>query len=209
MFSQTQDDDDEVLVTLDDFTPAVDKDFEDAEDEDALDVLLAESVPAVPNDLNDDLNDLESLFAESVTLANARKAKSKGAQLSLEQREILESARIAAEANIWQGQAVYAHVIRTSCQCGHCTETFAGWYEYQVQRKGNGRRLVSVPKAEETLHASRYTSEEAVEICEKCLPALPHTPSQDCDLLTTLGRDCVGAHSEDSQQTSFNFEEHF
>lgn len=132
---------------------------------------------------------LDALLGESVKLSDARKAAKTGRKLSAEQSDLLEANRLAEAVNIWQDQEVYAHVTHTSCSCGNHFQVFGGWYKYQTQRRGNGRRLIRAEDHED-LPAGQYNTEATVAWCHACAPTgLPGASALDLDLLATLGRE--------------------
>lgn len=161
--------------------PDPDSDFDDLEE------LMDESTRTTKASEVEDLDDLDSLLEESTAIASAKKAKNQGRKLTLEQQEILQSNHLAAEANLWEGKEVYAHVAKTSCNCGHHFEDFRGWYQYQEQRRGGGRRLIRTD-CHEGLPAARYVTEVTVAYCSVCSQSgLPDATAADCDLLEALG----------------------
>ena len=159
----------------------------DAEGFDDIEALLDEDSRTVTAGTVEDLSDLDTLLEESTALASVRKARRQGRKLTAEQSDLLESNRLAAEINQWQGQAVYAHIVRTSCECGNHYDDFRGWYHYETQRKGGGRRLIR-KDCPEGLPASQYITEAVVEYCAACaVRGLPVAGLANCDLLGTLG----------------------
>ena len=153
-------------------------DIEELLDEDSRTVTAAEV---------EDLSDLDTLLKESTAIAQARKARRQGRKLTAEQSDLLESNRLAAEINQWQGQAVYAHIVRTSCECGNHYNDFRGWYHYETQRKGGGRRLIR-KDCREGLPASQYVTEAVTPYCPACAPqGLPTATLDDLDILLSLG----------------------
>lgn len=154
---------------------------------DGIETLLDEDSRTVTADTIEDLSDLDALLDESTALVSARKAQRQGRKLTAEQQDLLEASRLAAEVNSWQGLAVYAHITKTSCQCGHHFEGFQGWYHLEHQRRGGGRRLIR-KDCREGLPASRYITEVVVPYCHACAPqGLPVASLDDCDLLSALG----------------------
>lgn len=153
-------------------------DIEELLDEDSRTVTAAEV---------EDLSDLDTLLEESTAIAQARKARRQGRKLTAEQSDLLESNRLAAEINQWQGKAVYAHIVRTSCKCGNHFDDFRGWYHYETQRKGGGRRLIR-KDCREGLPASQYVTEAVTPYCPACAPqGLPTATLDDLDILLSLG----------------------
>lgn len=137
----------------------------------------------------DDFDTLDQLLGESVKIADAKKAVKTGRKLSAEQSETLEANRLAEAANVWHDIEVYAHIVHTSCECGNHFKAFNGWYKYQEQRRGGGRRLVRADD-HEGLPASQYNTEQVVAYCHACAPTtLPKATSADLDILSTLGDD--------------------
>ena len=136
-----------------------------------------------------DLDDLDSLLEESTSLAEAKKAKAQGRKLTGEQAALLEVNRLAAEAELWVTQSCVAHITVTGCaQCHTEREDFAGWYAYQIQRKGKARRLLRVPAPEDALHRAQYVSRHIAGWCPACLVSLPVATHGDIDLLETLAK---------------------
>ena len=125
--------------------------FPDLGNLDDLDELLEESTRTVTAKTVDDLDDLDQLLTESTDLANARRAKATGRKLSAEQAALLESNRLAAEAELWITQHQIAHVTVTTCTCGRTWQDFSGWYAYQTQRKGTGRCLLKIARPSDFL----------------------------------------------------------
>lgn len=160
--------------------------FPDLGDLDDLDELLEESTRAVTAKTVDDLDDLDQLLAESTDLANAHRAKATGRKLTTEQAALLESNRLAAEAELWRTQFCIAHTTIEFCACGAVHEGFAAWYAYQIQRNNKGRRLVRIPRAEQGMPASRYHTQHDVGACPKCIASLPQLTVDDLDLLGSL-----------------------
>jgi len=156
-------------------------------DFDDLEELVAESTRTVTASTVEDLDDLDALLEESTALAGAKRAQKQGRKLTAEQADIIESNRLAAEINQWQGQAVYAHIVRTSCECGNHYDDFRGWYHYETQRKGGGRRLIR-KDCPEGLPASQYVTEAIIPYCPACAPqGLPTATPDDLDILLSLG----------------------
>ena len=154
---------------------------------DDLEELLDEESRTITAAEVEDLSDLDQLLDESTALASARKAQRQGRKLTAEQSDLLESNRLAAEINQWQGQAVYAHIVRTSCECGNHYNDFRGWYHYETQRKGGGRRLIR-KDCREGLPASQYVTEAITSYCPACAPqGLPTATLEDLDILSSLG----------------------
>jgi hypothetical protein len=154
---------------------------------DDIESLLDEESRTVTADTVEDLSDLDALLEESTALVSARKAQRQGRKLTAEQQDLLEANRLAAEVNSWSGVAVYAHITKTSCQCGHHFEDFQGWYHLEHQRRGGGRRLIR-KDCPEGLPASKYVTEVVVPYCYACAPqGLPVASLDDCDLLSALG----------------------
>lgn len=140
---------------------------------------------------DDDFDTLDQLLGESVKIADAKKAVKTGRKLSAEQSETLEANRLAEAANIWHDIEVYAHIVHTSCECGNHFKAFNGWYKYQEQRRGGGRRLVRADD-HEGLPASQFNTEQVVAYCHACAPTgLPKATSDDLDILSTLGDDLL------------------
>lgn len=175
--------------------------FEDQE------AVAAEETRTITAPEVEDLEDLATLLEESTALAEARKGLKNGKKLSPLQQELLEAARLAAEAALWEDKAVYAHLAAVSCGCGNHFEDFRGYYTYQ-ERKGGGRRLIAAPTRPEA--ASIFISEEVVHACHLCftrgplvavddnsfLFAVPPVVTvADCDLLGVLGK-CYEVPSE-------------
>ena len=160
--------------------------FPDLGNLDDLDELLEESTRTVTAKTVDDLDDLDQLLAESTDLANAKRAKATGRKLSAEQAALLESNRLAAEAELWLTQFYVAHTTIEFCACGAIHEGFAAWYAYQTQRNKAGRRLLRVPRAEQGMPASRYHTQHDVSACHMCVASLPQLTVDDLDLLGSL-----------------------
>ena len=160
--------------------------FPDLGNLDDLDELLEESTRTVTTKTVDDLDDLDQLLAESTDLANAKRAKATGRKLSAEQAALLESNRLAAEAELWRTQFFVAHTTIEFCTCGAIHEGFAAWYAYQIQRNKSGRRLLRVPRAEQGMPASRYHTQHDVSACHMCVASLPQLTVDDLDLLGSL-----------------------
>lgn len=160
--------------------------FPDLDDLDDLDELLEESTRTVTAKTVDDLDDLDQLLAESTDLANARRAKATGRKLTTEQAVLLESNRLAAEAELWITQFCVAHTTSEFCTCGAVHEGFAAWYAYQIQRNNKSRRLLRIPRAEPFRPASRYHTQHYVGACPKCIAYLPQLTVDDLDLLGSL-----------------------
>lgn len=157
------------------------------EDFDDLEELMDESTRTVAATEVDDLEDLDQLLEESTAIAKAKKDKAQGRKLTSEQNELLIANHLAAEANLWEAKEVYAHVVKSSCQCGNHFEDFRGWYQYQEQRRGGGRRLIRCDD-HDGLPAARYVTEEVTAYCHACGPVgLPTAGIADCDLLEALG----------------------
>ena len=173
-------------------------DFDDIEE------LLDEDSRTITASEVEDLSDLDTLLEESTALASARKAQRQGRKLTVEQSDLLESNRLAAEINQWQGQAVYAHIVRTSCQCGHHYDDFRGWYHFETQRKGGGRRLLR-KDCHEGLPASQYVTEAVVPYCHACAPqGLPTATLEDLDILGSLGEPEVLNEGQAELQLEFD-----
>ena len=152
-----------------------------------IDELIEEDSRTITASEVEDLSDLDTLLEESTALASARKAQRQGRKLTAEQSDLLESNRLAAEINQWQGQAVYAHIVRTSCECGNHYNDFRGWYHYETQREGGGRRLIR-KDSREGLPASQYVTEAITPYCPACAPqGLPTATPDDLDILLSLG----------------------
>ena len=136
-----------------------------------------------------DLDDLDSLLEESTALAEAKKAKAQGRKLTGAQAALLEANHLAAEAELWVTQSCIAHITVTGCvQCHTEREDFAGWYAYQIQRKGKVRRLLRVSAPEDALHRAQYVSRHIAGWCPACLVSLPVATHGDIDLLETLAK---------------------
>lgn len=179
----------------------VEQGFDELEElyEESTRTVTAEDVAA-----SGSLEDLDALLEESTNLAEARKAAKQGKKMSAEQKELLESVRLAAEAAQWEDKAVYAHLTVISCACGNHFEDFRGYYTYQ-ERRGGGRRLVAhngKPAA-----PSVFISEEVVETCHLCFTMGEIVTTDDCDLLAVLGK-CHDFPDEDVEEDEpiFNFE---
>lgn len=134
---------------------------------------------------------LDALLGESVKIADAKKAVKTGRKLSAEQADLLEANRQAEAINIWHDIEAYAHIVHTSCECGNHFQAFNGWYKYQEQRRGGGRRLVRADD-HEGLPCLQFNTEQVVAYCHACAPTgLPKATSDDLDLLSTLGDDLL------------------
>ena len=146
---------------------------------------LRQDTPATADEA---LLDLDELLAESVTLANAKRAKAKGQKLTPEQSDLLEANRIVEQADYWKLVTCYAHFVEVECGCGGLKETrFEGWYSYETQRRGTGRRLVQVPRRGEC-PAFAVKTKRVVGGCLHCAPKdLPVATNADLDLLKLLG----------------------
>lgn len=173
-------------------------------DFDDLEELVAESIRTVTASTVEDLDDLDALLEESTAIARAKRARRQGRKLTAEQNDLLESNRLAAEINQWQGQAVYAHIVRTSCECGNCYDDFRGWYHYETQRKGGGRRLIR-KDCHEGLPASQYVTEAITPYCQACAPqGLPTATLDDLDILLSLGEPEVLNEGQDELTLEFD-----
>lgn len=150
-----------------------------------------------------DLEDLDTLLEESTALAEARKGQKGGKKLSPLQQELLESARLAAEAALWEDKASYVHLTAISCSCGNHFEEFRGYYTYQ-ERKGGGRRLVAAGSKPEA--PSVFISEEVVPTCHLCFTMGPIVTAADCDLLSVLGKCYEVPDEDDGDEDSFDEE---
>ena len=160
--------------------------FPDLGNLDDLDELLEESTRTVTAKTVDDLDDLDQLLTESTELAAAKRAKATGRKLSAEQAALLESNRLAAEAELWITQHQIAHVTVTTCTCGRTWQDFSGWYAYQTQRKGTGRCLLKINRPTDFYPQSQFISRRTSDYCPNCVSDLPVAPA-DLDLLTALG----------------------
>lgn len=148
--------------------------------------LLEESLQPAANAL-DELADLDVLLAESTKLAGARKAKATGRKLTTEQNDLLEANQLAEELQTWQPVEVFAHVVKTVCACGNRFDDFRGWYRFDQQRRGSGRRLIRVP-AKGDVPAKQYITETVVPHCHACAPVgLQVVGKGYLDLLANLG----------------------
>ena len=136
-----------------------------------------------------DLDDLDALLEESTALASAKRARAQGRKLTQTQSDLLETNRLAAEAELWTTQSCVAHITVTGCaQCHTEREDFAGWYAYQTQRKGKARRLLRVHAPEDFLPRTQYVSRHIAGWCPACLVSLPVATHGDIDLLETLAK---------------------
>lgn len=160
--------------------------FPDLGNFEELDELPEESTRTVTAKTVDDLDDLDQLLTESTELAAAKRAKATGRKLSAEQAALLESNRLAAEAELWRTQFFVAHTTIEFCACGSIHEGFAAWYAYQIQRNKSGRRLLRVPRPEQGMPASRYHTQHDVGACHLCVASLPRLTVDDLDLLGSL-----------------------
>lgn len=133
-----------------------------------------------------DFSDLDALLAESTKLASARKAKVTGRKLSPEQVSALDSAQAQADRMLWTGVKAFAHVAETLCSCGCRSLEFRGWYHFEVQPRGTGKRLIR-RDGKSDLPSSLYLTQTLQSQCVECLPPLPVAGLADCDLLQTLG----------------------
>lgn len=141
--------------------------------------------------VEDDFQDLDQLLGESVKISDAKKAVKTGRKITAEQADLLEANRQAEALNIWHDLEAYAHIVHTSCDCGNHFQNFNGWYKYQEQRRGGGRRLVRADD-HEGLPASQFNTEQVVAYCHACAPTgLPKATSDDLDILSTLGDDLL------------------
>lgn len=135
--------------------------------------------------------DLDDLLEESTQLAEAKRNAKLGRRLTADQADLLEANRQAAEADVWEDLCTIGHVTKVSCACGNHFREFHGWYKYQEQRRGNGRRLVQSDD-HEGLPASYYLTERTTKWCQDCAPVdLPLAEPGDLDLLATLGDPAV------------------
>lgn len=169
------------------------KEFEQAlelDNLDELEELLVESTTRTGKASTvSDLDDLDALLEESTVLASAKRAKAQGRKLTEQQQGLLEANHLAAEAELWVTQSCIAHITVTGCvQCHTEREDFAGWYAYQIQRKGKARRLLRVPAPEDALHRAQYVSRHIAGWCPACLVSLPVATHGDIDLLETLAK---------------------
>lgn len=153
---------------------------------DDLEELVAESTRTVTASTVEDLDDLDTLLEESTAIADAKRAQKQGRKLTAEQADILESNRLAAEAELWRTQFYVAHTTIEFCACGAIHEGFAAWYAYQIRRNNKGRRLLRVPRAEQGMPASRYHTQHDVGACHMCVASLPQLTVDDLDLLGSL-----------------------
>lgn len=133
-----------------------------------------------------ELLDLDDLLEESTSLASARRAAKQGRKLTLEQAEILEANQLAEEMELWQPEAVYAHIVDTACSCGNHFQDFRGWYALEVRKNGRGQRLVRRDDHGD-LPAMQYTTEAQVGWCHACASQeLEQATILDCELLAEL-----------------------
>ena len=140
-----------------------------------------------PQRLDTSTDDLDSLLNESVTLQSAVRAQRQGRRLNEAQSEALEANRLATEVEVWVSKECYAHIVRTSCQCGNHFEAFRGWYHYQEQRKGGATRLVCLDD-HQGIPAAQYVTEQTVQWCAHCAAeGLEQATEADNALLATLG----------------------
>lgn len=153
---------------------------------DDLEELVAESTRTVTASTVEDLDDLDTLLEESTAIADAKRAQKQGRKLTAEQADILESNRLAAEAELWITQHQIAHVTMTTCTCGRTWQDFSGWYAYQTQRKGTGRCLLKIAHPTDFCPRSQFISRRTSDYCPDCVSGLPVAPA-DLDLLTALG----------------------
>jgi len=134
-----------------------------------------------------ELGDLDDLLGESLDIAKAKRDLRQGRKLTEDQKDTLKANDIAVEVNVWQDQTVYCHTELVTCECGHKNKVFRGWYKYQTQRKGTGRRLVET-EDHENLPAGAYFTERSVTWCEVCGPEdLNIATLATLDILSTLG----------------------
>lgn len=145
----------------------------------------------------DDLDDLEDLLLESVTTANAKKAKNQGRKLDASQLEALSRMAAFEEAAAWEGQLAVLHFIHTSCSCGSTNSRCSRLYELHQHRKSNAQKLTQV--ATSSLPTSRYDSIETVTFCDDCLNAdqLSSVLGTAYPLLRSLGEEAVVTLSQE------------
>lgn len=139
-------------------------------------------------DLESDDFNLDDLLSESLELHEAKQANRKGKKLTEAQKEILEANAAALHFEQWQGYMLIAHVELTTCACGCAWEGFAGWYEYQVNRRDSTKQMLSRKSPGEKLPPlprQQYRTILEVEACSECLPAM-ELPVADLDQLPML-----------------------
>lgn len=137
----------------------------------------------------DDLNDLESLLDESVTLAKAKRDKALGRKLSGKQLVTLTANEIAQHELVWEGVAVIAHFKETLCACGEVTRVFDGWFLYERHRRQVGSiRLARIQGLVPTdLPQFQHVSDRTAGACACCMPVLPTARVADFPTIIELG----------------------
>lgn len=201
MLQNDQETDNEI-TELDDFIPEVEDDFDFDEGEletyateQGKSPLTAHLNPQLYKAISeevDDFNDLDNLLRESVKLQGAKHAKSTGRKLTAEQEELLESARLAKEAQVWTWKSQYLAIRTTLCpDCNFPSSSVIGKYLYKVNSRG-ARILDKIEEFKPVLPKSIYYLPQLIETCPLCEIMKTQMPVQDvadcqaADLLNTL-----------------------
>lgn len=134
-----------------------------------------------------DLDDLDDLLHESVTLASAKKLKSQGRRLDSAQEEALERQRILEEIASWEVKIAVVHLIETVCDCGATARRLSRFYEIHQHRKTSSQKLLQVVTT--TLPVFHYETQEYTTRCICCSLATmtPPVTSREFPLLSSLG----------------------
>lgn len=135
---------------------------------DEIDMELSDSELAVQEEeLQEDFGDLESLLAESVKLAAARKAKQMNKKLTTAQVIALDDARIIQEAARWDTLLTFRHDIIEECKCGSVHVALGGYFEIKRERRLHTTRMLRVGRPETTTHSFMQKIELAE--CPMCV----------------------------------------
>lgn len=138
----------------------------------------------------DDFDELNDLLADSLKLADARKAvKRAKANNGIVAPELADIAAAAEAALRWTPQAAVARFVEEHCNCGASHRRFDGWFILSQHRQDQSARRLVRSDSHENLPAWHYVAEEVVSECAECLD------SQELPLATPdflLGVDALG-----------------
>lgn len=149
-----------------------------------------------------DLDDLETLLAESVEQAQAKKNRLRagelrdkltGSHLKTNERQALVREFKAAELQYeWETIGLIAMTDRSVCQCGSVHEAFVGLYYRQTSLvTRSGRRMISVGQVADNLVGrpvaelpkSRIHRNKSTVVCVACLATNGFGADTDSNLL--------------------------
>ena len=133
-----------------------------------------------------DLDSLDDLLNEAVTIAEARKQTRRTVNGTKNvDPALLDIARAADAAMLWKPEYAVAHFVEEHCSCGASHKRFDGWFIVSSHhREPHARRFLRTD-GHQDLPTWQYITERDLEFCAECVSEFA-LPLATLDLLTGI-----------------------